>query len=131
MRTVAGVILIAVVSALNGTEPGKITGLVHCDGTGANVAVWAITIDCRVSYQSTDFDHNRFVFDSIPPGAYTLAGSCDGAYAIPSPEFLVHSGATVNVDVNMAARADEVGNMAPGISPLNGRVVDDKGHALP
>jgi hypothetical protein len=131
MQFLTGIAIIGAVSVMNAAEPGRITGVVQCDGTGANnVVVWAITSDCRVSYQTTEFEQNRFVFDKVPPGTYTVVGSCDFAYALPSAEFAVRSGATTSVDVYMGMRIDEKGTVAPGISPLNGRVVDEKGRAV-
>ena len=112
-------------------ESGKITGTIRCDGAGGSVAVWAVTSDCRISYRTTSFNLNQFTLDSIPPGTCRLVGYCDPAFALPTPEFRVEPGTTIHMDVLTHIQSNGSGEIAPGIAPFNGRIVDEKGRPIP
>jgi hypothetical protein len=121
-------------TVLSGAEPGKVTGVATCSNACLNQAVWLVTGDCHVSYLTTEFQQGRFVFSSIPPGTYRIVGSSDIVYALPSPEFHVAPGETVNKDVYLSGPplvdGDTGRYWTPTIIPLNGRVVDEEGNPI-
>jgi hypothetical protein len=85
--------------SLSGAELGKVTGVVSCSSNCIDPAIWLLTGDCRVSYLTTEFEQNRFGFNSIPQGSYRIMGSQYDVYSLPSPEFHVAAGETVTMDV--------------------------------
>jgi hypothetical protein len=112
-------------------EPGRITGIINgpnCDGGGA--AVWAVTSDCRRSYRTVQFQGDRFILEAIPPGSYKLVGYCFAAYTEPTPEFQVERGVTVEKNVSLDAGTLDGSDIPKGITPLNGRIVDDAGRRV-
>ena len=130
MRTITAYLLLALLSALKGANPGKIVGSISCDGAAASVVVWAVTSDCRTSYRTTEFDNNRFTLEAIPPAKYRLVGYCGPAFALPAPEVQVEPGMTAHVDLNAFVQANSSGQISPGVAPLNGRIVDGGGRPV-
>jgi hypothetical protein len=130
MRFLTAGLALALASALSAQETGKITGAIHCDGTGNLVAVWAVTADCRRSHRTTDFERSRFAFEALPPGLYRLVGYCDAAFALPTADIRVEAGQTVDLDLAMRMQSNGSGDIAEGVAPFNARIVDGKGRPI-
>lgn len=129
---VAALFILAAASDSTGTGriTGRIRGLPHLCGD-ENTMVWAVTSDCKRSYRATDIQGDRFVFTSIPPGAYKLVAYCFPAYPRPTPEFRVETDRTAETDVEMELLSVDGGDgNFKGLTPLNGRIVDAGGHPV-
>src|SRR5689334_20917621 len=83
---------------------------------------WAATSNCRVFYRTAIDSQNRFGFESIPPGSYTILGVCGRSSASPPVDIRVLPRESTTVELVLFA-ADIEGTFEPPGRPLFGRIL--------
>jgi hypothetical protein len=130
IRSAAFAIVFAIVCGA--ADTGRIVGTAQpnplnaCDQGGV---AWAATSDCRVFYRTAIDPQNRFTFESIPPGSYTIMGVCDRYSAHPPVDIRVLPGENTTVELALDA-PDIEGIFEPPAGPLFGRILDRASHPI-
>jgi len=132
----AVVCLSVLISTAATAQPGRVVVTYHGGIGSGNETIWLVRQDCRLSYKTAIFDHNRFAFESVLPGSYMAVGyETYTRWSPPTEEFRVEPGATVTVSVYVNSTPcpsnDGSGSCEPtGGVPLNGRIVDEDGQPV-
>jgi len=128
IRSVIAGVVFAIVC--RGADTGRIMGTAQPPNVCRQGGVaWAATSDCRVFYRTAFDPQNRFAFESIPPGSYTILGVCGRSSASPPTDIRVLPGENTTVELVLDA-PDIEGTFEPPTRPLFGRILDRAGHPI-
>ena len=90
---------------------------------------WAATSDCRVFYRTAIDSQNRFEFESIPSGSYTILGVCGRSSASPPVDIRILGRESKTVELVLFAPNID-GVFEPPPRPLFGRILDRAGRPI-
>jgi hypothetical protein len=130
MRRIGSAVpLIALAIGCRAAETGRIVGTAQPGACSQGGIAWAATTDCR-SFSRTAIDaQNRFAFESVPAGQYTILGVCGRSSASPPVDIRVLPGESTAVKLDLDA-PDIEGTFEPPARPVFGRILDSTGRPL-